>query len=246
MEGLGNDFVVVEGPVDFSPARIQQLCDRRFGVGADGVLEVSVRGPDRIRMRYWNADGGEAEICGNGVRCLARLAVSRGWASGPWLVVETAVGELPAEVLSDGRVRALVGTPQLAGSPFDVGAVTVHPVSVGNPHAVVFVDEPDAESLETLGPKIGSHEAFPDGVNVEIVAIASSREIRMRIWERGVGETMASGTGATAAAYASVTYGEVKAPVAVVLPGGRLDVEFDDENAWMVGPATEVYRGTLP
>lgn len=245
MEGLGNDFIVVDGPVDLTAGTIAAWCDRRFGIGADGILEVTRVGSGRIRMRYWNADGGEAEMCGNGLRCLARLAVDRGWVAGPDLVVETAVGDMPATVQPNGMVRALVGAPRTDGDPFDVPGARVHPVSVGNPHAVVFVDDVGDAPVHTLGPAIENDAAFPERANVEFVQVDGD-VLRMRIWERGVGETMASGTGATAAAYAVATYRGRLWPIPVDLPGGRLDIDLVDGEAWMTGPGRIVYEGTIP
>jgi diaminopimelate epimerase len=244
MEGLGNDFIVVDAPFAPDPATIRRWCDRRFGVGADGVLEIDSVGSDRIRMRYWNADGGAAEMCGNGVRCLAALAVQRGWA-GPELIVETAMGDSPAQVRPDGLVRALVGRPRRIGSAFEVSGVVVYPVSVGNPHAVVLVEDPTAVDVAGLGAAIETSPQFPERTNVEFVAQTGLNSIQARIWERGVGETLASGTGATASAYAAVSNGLVGAPTRVELPGGTLVIELDGEEAWMIGPANVVYEGVI-
>jgi diaminopimelate epimerase len=246
MEGLGNDFIVVDGPVELSAELISSWCDRRFGVGADGVLEVTRRGEDRIKMRYWNADGGEAEMCGNGLRCLANLAVERGWVPGPKMIVETAAGEMEAIVQGDGLVRAVVGRPEIAVEPFETDGALVHPVRVGNPHAVVFVDDVATAPVETLGRVLEHHDAFPERANVEFVEVVDTAAIRMRVWERGVGETMASGTGATAGAFASVRYKGAQPPITVSLPGGRLTIDLDDGIAWMTGPGRSVFAGTLP
>lgn len=245
MEGLGNDFVVVDGPASITAADVVRWCDRRFGIGADGVLEITPVNRSTIRMRYWNADGGLAEMCGNGLRCLAALAVARGWVDGPALTVATDAGDLPAEVLADGRVRALVGRPGVAGEPFAVGDVLVHPIAVGNPHAVVFVPDPAAAPVAQLGPEIERHARFPQRANVEFVAVAAPDAVEMRVWERGVGETLASGTGATAAAFAAMHYRNVESPVRVSLPGGELLIELVDRAAWMVGPGNVVYEGRL-
>lgn len=244
MEGLGNDFIVVDGPITPDAGEIRRWCDRRFGVGADGVLELSPVDDDRIRMRYWNADGGEAEMCGNGLRCVAALAHSRDWV-GSEMIVETAAGDRPAEVRTDGMVRALVGRPHRLADPFEVAGVVVHPVSVGNPHAVVFVNDPDVADVAGLGALIESASQFPERTNVEFVAATGLTTIRARVWERGVGETAASGTGATASAYAAVSNGMVASPTQVSLPGGDLEIAFEGEEAWMTGPGNPVYRGSI-
>jgi diaminopimelate epimerase len=197
-------------------------------------------------MRYWNADGSEAEMCGNGLRCLARLAVDRKWVTGAELTVETAAGDMPAMVREDGLIRALVGTPRLAGDPFQVGSTMVHPVQVGNPHAVVFVEDTEMALVDVLGPRLEGHEAFPERANVEFVQLIDATTVRMRVWERGVGETLASGTGATAAAYAAIAYHEVLSPVSVGLRGGELMIDLVEGRAWMTGPGHVVFEGTLP
>lgn len=245
MEGLGNDFIVVDGPATLDPDTIARWCDRRFGIGADGVLEITRKDSERVGMRYWNADGTEAEMCGNGLRCVAALAVRRNWVAGHSMFVDTAVGPLPAVVNEDGTVRALVGEPEITDAPFSIGGVEVHPVGVGNPHAVVFVDDPDEVDVASLGPEIEHEARFPNRANVEFVAVTGLGSIRARIWERGVGETLASGTGATAAAYAAVQYLDVEAPCVVHLPGGALTIDLEGIEAWMVGPANLVYEGRI-
>lgn len=244
MEGLGNDFIVVDAPFAPDPAVIARWCDRRFGIGADGVLEIESVDDERIRMRYWNADGTAAEMCGNGLRCLATLALRRGW-TGPEMIVETATGDLPAQVRPDGLVRALVGRPERVGDAFELFGVVVHPVSVGNPHAVVFVEDPAVVDVPGVGASIETAAQFPDRTNVEFVAPTGLSSVKARIWERGVGETMASGTGATASAYAAVSNGLVAAPTSVVLPGGTLQIELDGDQAWMIGPGNLVYEGVM-
>lgn len=246
MEGLGNDFVIVEGPATITPADVQRWCDRRFGIGADGVLLATPLGSQRVAMKYWNADGGEAEMCGNGLRCIARLAVQRGWVDNEPMEIETAVGPLGAEVLEDGRVRALMGHPKRGDvDSLEVAGVSVRPVSVGNPHAVLFVDDPFLADVAELGPQIERDPLFPNGTNVEFVKVESGSRIRMRIWERGVGETMASGTGATAAAYAAALYEGAQSPIEVLLAGGSLTVELVDDEAWVTGPANFVFTGSV-
>jgi diaminopimelate epimerase len=247
VEGLGNDFVVFDGPFEPAAADVKLWCDRRRGIGADGVLTVAREDPYRVAMRYWNADGGEAEMCGNGLRCVARLAYERGWVHAREFVVGTAAGDRPVTVLEDGNVRALVGRPSRGRvATLEVRGVTVIPVRVGNPHAVLWVDDPDTAEVATLGPAIERAPIFPDGTNVEFVTVEDEHAVRMRIWERGVGETQASGTGAAAAAFAALSEELVTSPVVVTLPGGQLTIEFDDDGAWMTGPASIVFEGELP
>lgn len=245
MEGLGNDFVVVGAEVEPSAADVVAWCDRRFGIGADGVLRVVPIASDRIRMIYWNADGNEAEMCGNGLRCVAALALQRGWVATPDIVVETASGPLPAQVRPDGLVRALVGRPRSTGDPVELEGLTFERVDVGNPHAVAFVDGFDRLDVAAIGARVEADDLFPNRTNVEFVQSAGRHELEMRVWERGVGETMASGTGSTAAAYAAILTARAESPVDVRVPGGVLTIEMVGDEAWMIGPGTEVYVGTL-
>ena len=247
VEGLGNDFIVIEGEKPPAARDVVRWCERRHGVGADGVLVIHPEKDSIVRMRYWNADGGEAEMCGNGLRCVARLAVERGWSDGPDVVVETAVGPHPATVNPDGTVRALVGRPRKGRvDRLSVAGVNVHPVSVGNPHAVRFVADVESAPVAALGREIEKAPMFPGGTNVEFVTVESSDRLRMRIWERGVGETMASGTGATAAVFAAHHYRAADRDVSVVLPGGDLRIELVGDEAWMTGVANTVFAGVLP
>ena len=246
MEGLGNDFIVIEGPAAVSSAQVQAWCDRRFGIGADGVLVATPMSSDKVGMEYWNADGRHAEMCGNGLRCIAKLAADRDWVAGPSMIIETAVGPLGAEVLDDGRVRALMGHPRV-GDPavVEVAGATGHSINVGNPHIVLFVDDPMQSPVSELGPRIERDPMFANGTNVEFVKVESGNRVRMRIWERGVGETMASGTGATAAAYAAAVHRGAQSPIDVLLPGGVLSVELVDNEAWVTGPANTVFVGSV-
>lgn len=245
VQGLGNDFVVVDGPFVPTPEAVRRWCHRRTGIGADGVLVIEPTGNDTMTMRYWNADGGEAEMCGNGLRCVARLAFERGWFDDREFTVSTAAGEHPVTVMED-RVLAFVGEP--VGFRTDVlrvGGYAVHPFAIGNPHAVLFVDDVDEAAVEEIGPLIEHDALFPNRTNVEFVEIPEDDGIKVRVWERGVGETPASGTGATAAAYIAHTIADVPTPIDVHLAGGVLSVSFDDEGAWMEGPAETVYRGSI-
>lgn len=246
MEGLGNDFIVVTGPAPITPAQVQKWCDRRFGIGADGVLLATPLADRKVAMEYWNADGGVAEMCGNGLRCVAKLALHRGWVDDGPVEIDTAVGPLMAELQDDGRVRAMMGQPKRGDADsLQVGEHLVRPVSVGNPHAVVFVDDPFTVPVSDWGARIERDPIFPDGTNVEFVKVESGSRIRMRIWERGVGETMASGTGATAAAYAAALFEGAQSPIEVLLPGGSMTIELIDDWAWGTGPANFVYSGAI-
>ena len=245
MQGAGNDFVVIEGPIAPDADDVVRWCARRTGIGADGVLVVTRLSSERVSMRYWNADGGEVEMCGNGLRCVARLAFDRGWVETPEFVIESAVGDHPVKVTEDSVV-AYVGEP----APFRTGTLLiadheVHPFGIGNPHAVLFVDDVAGAPVDEVGPIIERDPLFPDRTNVEFVEVLEEGGIRARIWERGVGETQASGTGAAAAAYISHTIREVQTPIDVHLPGGTLTIWFDEEGAWMKGPAEYVFEGTV-
>ncbi len=245
-EALGNDFIVVTEPLAISPERVSELCGRKTGIGADGILEITAIDATSIAMRYWNADGGEAEMCGNGLRCVALIAVEQGIVEGPALTVRSAVGEHPATILPGGIVRAFVGVPHaFRTEELIVAGHTVRPVGVGNPHAVLFVDDVDEADVQEIGPTIERDAIFPDGSNVEFVEFDDGDRIKVRVWERGVGETQASGTGSAAAAFATRAVRELNDAVIVALPGGELLIEFDEAGAWMTGPASIVYRGTV-
>lgn len=245
VQALGNDFIVFDGPFVPSPEDIRRWCERRTGIGGDGVLVIERVDGTRMRMRYWNADGGAAEMCGNGLRCVARLAHDRGWMAGREFVVETAVGDHPVTVTQD-TVIARVGEPtRFRSGTLQVAGHDVYPFAIGNPHAVLFVDDVDETDVAGIGPVIEQDPLFPDRTNVEFVEILEDGGVRARIWERGVGETPASGTGATAAAFVAHTARDVEAPVEVHLVGGVLTISFDEEGAWMEGPGEVVYSGTI-
>ncbi len=238
MEALGNDFVVTEG-IDPDPDLVQRLCDRRRGIGADGLLVVD----DFPTMRYWNADGSAAQMCGNGLRCVALYAVMRGWEKEKeWFSIVTPVGERRALVDGD-TITVEVGKVTIGGM-LRIGDRVFHEASVGNPHAVTLVDDPSRVAVEEEGPLVASDPAFPEGTNVEFVAVENERRIRMRVWERGVGETLACGSGMVAAT--AVAVGQKTEPVTVVVPGGVGQVFFDQGDAFLVGPAAAVFWGEWP
>ena len=245
MQGLGNDFIVFGGPYEPVPEDIQRWCHRRTGVGADGVIVATRLSSDRVSMRYWNADGGEAEMCGNGLRCVAKLAFDRGWVDRNEFVIQSAAGDHSVVVKTDS-VIAFVGEP----APFRTGTLSIagheiHPFAIGNPHAVLFVDDIDEALVVEVGPVIEHDPLFPNRANVEFVQITGDNAVSVRVWERGVGETLASGTGATASAYIAHTIREVSTPVQVQLRGGTLSVWFNEEGAWMEGPADFSFSGSI-
>jgi diaminopimelate epimerase len=274
MHGLGNDFVVVQDLAeawDLSPEAIALLCDRRFGIGADGLLAVrdaTVPGAD-FRMDYHNSDGSVAEMCGNGIRCFAKYLVDRSMVQGDTLAIETLDGVKRIEVVRDyeGKMSSAtvdMGEPKLA--PEDIpttlpgtqvfecpveteyGTFRVTGVSMGNPHAVIWVDDVDATPVEVFGPAIENHPAFPAKTNVEFAEVVGEGEdrIRLRVWERGCGETLACGTGACAAVVAAVLGCRTERAVTVELAGGELFVRWDEDgHVYMAGPATEVFTGML-
>lgn len=238
MQGLGNDFVVVEGPMQLTSDEIAELCDRRFGIGADGVLVITKADP--IRMEYWNADGSPAEMCGNGLRCVARYAYDKGWAMDRNFMIQTPVGVRGVRVLEDG-VEVQLGQVSPAGHA-DIDDERYHLIDVGNPHAVVIVDDPDESDVAGVGRALQGQELFENGTNVEFVSISDSG-VRMRVWERGVGETMACGTGMVAAAFVANETDKLESPISVEVPGGTGQVSFRDGVAWLRGPAEYSFRG---
>lgn len=239
MQGLGNDFVVFEGPLALGIGDVARICDRRRGVGADGVLVVTDADP--VRMEYWNADGSEAEMCGNGLRCVARFALLKGMATGDSFEVMTPVGRRRVEMRHDA-VRVELG-PITVDGEVDMVGHRLQLVTVGNPHAVIEVGDTRLAPVTNLGPRIERDSRFPGGINVEFMTV-NDGEVVMRVWERGVGETQACGTGmAAAAVVAADSYG-LEGPITVGTPGGRGVVEIDGDVAWLTGPAEVAFTGS--
>ncbi len=253
MQGLGNDYLYVYGEPEHPAELSRKLSDRHFGAGSDGMIWISPSAVADFRMRIFNADGSEARMCGNGIRCVGKYVYDKGYTQKTRLEIETLSGIRTLELhVADGQVDAVtVDMGTAAAEPerqllVDGEPVTVLPVSVGNPHAVLFVADIGEAPLTTLGPKLERHEFFPDGVNVEFVQVLGPRQLRMRVWERGSGVTMACGTGACAAAAAAVSRGfcPTGEPVAVVLDGGTLEIRVNpDRTVTMTGPAVTVYEG---
>lgn len=238
MQGLGNDFVVLDGPLSLSTEEIEGLCDRRFGVGADGVLVITRDSP--VQMEYWNADGSAAEMCGNGLRCVARYAYDRGWAPDRNFTVATPVGERGVRVLED-RVEVELGHPNLGGER-EINGTGYELVDMGNPHAIRFVDDPAEADVAGIGSAL--QDVFPDGVNVEFARVRDG-DVEMRVWERGVGETLACGTGMAAVAAVAANRFDLDSPVLVTVPGGQASIDLRDGVAWIGGPAEYSFRGSV-
>jgi diaminopimelate epimerase len=245
---LGNHFLVVEAPPwPITPARARLLCDVALGLGADGVLELSLTG-DEVAVVVHNRDGSIAEISGNGTRIAAAYAAER-LARGE-LRVHTGAGSGTATALADGRISVRLGRASLEGPQEDRGApdpgVAYRFVSVGNPHCVLTVDDPASFALDEEGPRLEVHPRFPERTNVEAAVPLDPHRVRMRVWERGVGETRACGSGACAVAVAAIADGACSSPVTVEMPGGDVEVGVDDALALtLTGTAQRVYAADL-
>jgi diaminopimelate epimerase len=265
MQGLGNDFVVLDGvreTIELQAAQIRRLADRHFGVGCDQVLLVErpTRPDADFRYRIFNADGGEVEQCGNGARCFVHFVRAQGLSAKRVLRVETAGGVIEPKLAADGEVSVDMGVPQFRAAdipflggrggivePLDVGGATVaiSALSLGNPHAVQVVADLEAAPVTTQGPLIETHARFPRRVNVGYMQVVDRANIRLRVWERGAGETLSCGTGACAAVVAGIRRGLLDSPVRVATRGGSLTIGWEGETApvMMTGPAESVFEG---
>jgi len=267
MHGLGNDFVVIDLRKQKVPnlaKKAKLICDRRFGVGCDQLLTIEPSKKADYRMRIFNADGSEVEMCGNGIRCFAKYL----WDHGDKVIkkkksleVETLAGIIRPEIVSDKLVRVDMGEPVLdgplvptrfAGSVKDKTheangkTYRITAVSMGNPHCIIFSDNVDAVALEKEGPALENHPDFPKRTNVEFVQVVGKNHVKVRVWERGSGVTLACGTGACAVGVASALNGKTGRKVRVDLPGGTLKIEWGKDNrVLMTGPATEVFTGEM-
>lgn len=268
-QGLGNDYIIVasdELPFKLTPERAVVVCDRHFGVGGDGILAWGTSQRADFRLAIYNPDGSRAEMCGNGIRMLARFLFEWGYAEGKRrLMIETDAGLIPVNVKRDGLITVNMGIARLggpgiegyAGVPGESEAVGVWLeagmneyqftyVDMGNPHCVIEASGLENLDIGLLGPEIEHHALFPNRTNVEFMHILGPSEVEMRVWERGVGETSACGTGACAVAVAANRAREMESPITVHLPGGDLVVDIDGEmNVVMTGPAEEIYSGTM-
>ena len=267
MQGAGNDFVVLDGVrqrVALRPEQWRALADRHFGVGADQLLLVEPPdGPDvDFVYRIFNSDGGEVEQCGNGARCFVRFVHDKGLTDKTAIRVETASGLIEPHLLDNGQVRVNMGAPRFAPAdiPFAAEAeaptyalkvgqhvVDIAALSMGNPHAVLRVNDLDSAPVDILGAAIESHPRFPQRVNAGFMQVLTAHDIRLRVFERGAGETLACGTGACAAAVAGIRQGWLASPVSVHTQGGDLVIEWAGagQPVYMTGPAETVFEGEI-
>ena len=267
MQGIGNDFVVIDGfsqSIELNAEQIRHLADRHFGVGCDQLLlvEKSTNINADFRYRIFNADGGEVEQCGNGARCFVKFVHEKNLTDKTQICVETANGLIYPKLEDNGLVTVNMGAPRFepAQIPFiaDQSALTyslnfnniqveISTVSMGNPHAVQIVENVDNAPLQTQGPLIENHPQFPQRVNAGFMQIINPHEIKLRVFERGAGETLACGTGACAASVAGIRLAKLQSPVKVVMRGGELNIIWDGENSpvMMTGPAVTVFEGSI-
>ena len=273
MHGIGNDYVYIDCTKEDLTGEeelAKRLSDRHFGIGSDGLILIRKSDKADFKMSMYNADGSEGRMCGNGIRCVGKYVYDHGLTNKNEVRIETLSGIKKLKLhIKNGKVESVrvnMGKPELApekipvigpeGATRVVGEVLqltedqageVTCISMGNPHCVVFTDDVEEMDLESIGPVFENHEAFPERVNTEFVEVLSENEIRMRVWERGSGETLACGTGACAAAVASVLNGYTVRNVTVHLLGGDLNIEYDQANdlVFMTGPATTVFEGEI-
>ncbi|NLJ99657.1 MAG: diaminopimelate epimerase, partial [Clostridia bacterium] len=270
MHGLGNDFIFIEESKVPQYSRFgdlaRKLCHRHFGIGADGLIIVAASNTADAKMRMFNPDGSEAEMCGNAIRCFGKYTYERGLHSSKEMIVETLAGlikpklnikddEIISVTVDMGKPRLYPDEipvdfegPEMVNEKLHVGDMEfkITCVSMGNPHCVIFTPQVEKIQLSQWGPKISQHPIFPQSTNVEFVQVIDSKNIKMRVWERGAGETLACGTGACASAVAGVLNDKCQEKVNVSLPGGNLEIHWKDKNhVYMTGPAEEVFKGKI-
>lgn len=279
MQGAGNDFVMINAfhvPFNLTPELVRRLSHRQFGIGCDQLLVVErscLEGVD-FKYRIFNQDGNEVQMCGNGARCFAVFVRQQGLTQKRRIRCETLAGIIEPEVLSDGRVRVNMGLPKFEPKelPFEPSAsvgehlehmdkrydlrvgdetIRVSLVSMGNPHAVAFVDDVQTAEVASQGEALQHHEAFPEQVNVGFLQVRGRQWASLRVYERGAAETLACGTGACAAALAGMRSGRLDSPVKIQMPGGLLEIEWDGlgrtqaQPVFLTGPAVEVFHGEI-
>ncbi len=274
MEGLGNDFIFIDDrkqeiSTQFSYKDLSiKLCNRNFGVGGDGLIVISDSSNCDLKFRIFNSDGSEAQMCGNGMRCFAKYVRTKGMIDKTQFTVETLAGVITPQILftNSGKIDSIkvdMGEPVIKASivPFisknetavseeietSVGNIPITAVSMGNPHAVIFVNDVNESPIMSLGPEIEKNSLFPEKTNVEFVEVISKTELKMKVWERGAGVTLACGTGACASVVAAILNGKTENKVSIYLDGGSLDIEWDRENnhIYKTGPAEMVFEGSI-
>ena len=277
MHGLGNDFILIDclhkslGNLSFLSYLSKKLCNRNFGIGADGLILILPSFKADLRMRIFNYDGSEAQMCGNGIRCFAKYTYENKLISKNKFTVETLAGIITPELIFQDlkdkkalKIKVDMGTPKLRrreipmtgkDTPTVVGeTLKINPeqifkitcVSMGNPHCIIFVNDVQSIPVDEIGPKIENHPLFPKKTNVEFIQVINKKELNFRVWERGVGETLACGTGACAALVAAVLYNKTDRAALIHLPGGDLDIRWaDDGHVYMTGPAELVFKGEM-
>jgi len=271
MQGAGNDYVYVncfDECVEDPAAVARRVSNRNFGIGSDGLILIMPSSSADVRMRMFNSDGSESEMCGNGIRCVAKYAYDHGIVTGKEITAETGAGILTLQLFTNSidkveKVRVNMGAPRLTRAEIPMVGDGAHRVvdeplnilhstfritcvSMGNPHCVIFVADVESFPVEKYGPLIENHELFPRRTNVEFVQILSRTEVRQRTWERGAGETLACGTGASAVTVACVLNGLTERRIVNHLSGGDLEMEWPENGpVFMTGPAVEVFRGEI-
>jgi len=274
MHGLGNDFVLIDclnkslGDSSFLSYLAKRLCNRNFGIGADGLMLILSSSKADLRMRIFNSDGSEAQMCGNGIRCFAKYAYENKLVSKNKFKVETLAGIIiPELTISNNNilgVKVNMGVPKLRRREIPMNGedtttvvdetLKINPeqafkitcVSMGNPHCIIFVNDVQSIPVDEIGPKIENHPLFPEKTNVEFIHILNRKEINFRVWERGVGETLACGTGACASLVASVLNNKSERQAIIHLTGGDLDIQWaDNGHLYMTGPTELIFRGEM-
>ncbi len=272
MQGCGNDYIYIDGskeqvPLEEKSKLVRRLSDRHFGIGGDGVIFINPSTEADFEMEMYNADGSRSEMCGNGIRCVAKYVYDKGLTDKKTITIISAGQIKTLNLITQDKKVILVevnmGSPELLAKNIPVISnneqvimedITVQGknyqmtcVSVGNPHAVVFTDDVTNLELEKIGPYFENHERFPNRINTEFVKIIDENTVQMRVWERGTGETLACGTGATATAIACILNGLTKEQITVKLLGGDLEIYWDRETnlAYMTGPAAMVFEGEV-
>jgi len=274
MHGLGNDFILIDclnkplGDSSFLSYLAKKLCDRNFGTGSDGLILILPSSNTDLKMRIFNSDGSEAQMCGNGIRCFAKYAYENKLVSKNKFTVETLAGIITPELIfKDKEISGIKvdmdipklkrreipmegkNDPTVVDETLKIDSKYVFKitcVSMGNPHCIIFVNNVQSIPVDEIGPKIENHPLFPEKTNVEFIQVLNKQEINFRVWERGVGETLACGTGACAALVAAVLNKKTNREVIIHLPGGNLDIQWaDDGHVYMTGPAELVFRGEM-